>query len=131
MQVDSGEEVSELLSLQNQIDLVIPRGGTSMKRSILEQVQGKIPILCHPDGICHVYLDKDADLNKALNVGELNCRPSFVHIFLLSCILREQYSKYMLICKQTWNKQYIGHGGTLSLLQWWTPNVITLPRAMP
>ncbi|XP_064399418.1 delta-1-pyrroline-5-carboxylate synthase-like isoform X2 [Halichondria panicea] len=66
--VDSREEVSELLSLHNQIDLVIPRGGNSLVRSILEQVQGKIPVLGHADGICHVYLDKDADLNKALNV---------------------------------------------------------------
>ena len=69
-QVDSREEVSELLSLHDQIDLVIPRGGNSLVRSILEQVQGKIPVLGHADGICHVYLDKDADLSKALNVGE-------------------------------------------------------------
>ncbi len=90
MQVDSREEVSELLSLQNQIDLVIPRGGNSLVRSILEQVQGKIPVLGHADGICHVYLDKDADLNKALNVGELNCIGP-AHYF--TCLLfREQYT---------------------------------------
>ncbi len=63
--------MSELLSLHDQIDLVIPRGGNSLVRSILEQVQGKIPVLGHADGICHVYVDKDADISKALNVGEL------------------------------------------------------------
>ena len=126
MQVDSREEVSELLSLQNQIDLVIPRGGNSLVRSILEQVQGKIPVLGHADGICHVYLDKDADLNKALNVGELNCRPSFVHIILPSCYLKNS------IHADLHADQKIRSRWHFSLpLQWWTPNVITLPRAMP
>lgn len=70
LQVDSREEVSELLSLHDQIDLVIPRGSTSLVRSIMDQVKGKIPVLGHADGICHVYIDKEADIGKALNVGK-------------------------------------------------------------
>lgn len=97
LQVDSREEVSELLSLHNQIDLVIPRGGNSLVRSILEQVQGKIPVLGHADGICHVYLDKDADLNKALNVGELDCRPSFAYNVLPSLLVKKKRSELMAI----------------------------------
>ena len=69
-QVDSREEVSELLSLHDQIDLLFPRGGKNLVHSVTEQAQGKIPVLGHTEGICHVYLDKDADLSKALNVGE-------------------------------------------------------------
>ena len=68
-QVDSREEVSELLSLDDKIDLIIPRGGNSLVQNILEQVQGKIPVLGHADGVCHVYLDKEANQEKALNVG--------------------------------------------------------------
>lgn len=67
--MDSREEVSELLSLDDKIDLIIPRGGNSLVRSIMEQVQGKIPVLGHADGVCHVYLDKEANQEKALNVG--------------------------------------------------------------
>ena len=69
IQVDSREEVSELLSLDDKIDLIIPRGGNSLVQNILEQVQGKIPVLGHADGVCHVYLDKEANQEKALNVG--------------------------------------------------------------
>ena len=68
--VDSREEVGELLSLDKKIDLVIPRGGNALVRSIMEQAQGRIPVLGHADGVCHVYVDQDADIEKAKRVGE-------------------------------------------------------------
>ena len=68
--IDSREEVGELLSLDKKIDLVIPRGGNALVRNIMEQAQGRIPVLGHADGVCHVYVDKDADIEKAKRVGE-------------------------------------------------------------
>ena len=68
--IDSHEEVGELLSLDKKIDLVIPRGGNALVRSIMEQAQGRIPVLGHADGVCHVYVDRDADIEKAKRVGE-------------------------------------------------------------
>ncbi len=68
--MDSREEVSELLSLDNKIDLVIPRGGNALVRGIIEQAQGKMPVLGHAEGICHIYVDKDADLDKAFRVSK-------------------------------------------------------------
>ena len=62
--------MGELLALDKKIDLVIPRGGNSLVRSIMEQVQGRVPVLGHADGICHVYVDKDADIDKAKKVGK-------------------------------------------------------------
>ena len=69
-QVSSREEVSELLSLDRGVDLVIPRGGGSLVRSITEQAQGRVPVLGHTDGICHVFVDQFADIEKAIRIGQ-------------------------------------------------------------
>ncbi|KAB0802647.1 hypothetical protein PPYR_04833 [Photinus pyralis] len=65
--VSTREEVSDLLTMENYIDLIIPRGSSELVRTIMSQSQN-IPVLGHADGICHVYVDKDADLQKSLKV---------------------------------------------------------------
>ncbi|XP_046977709.1 delta-1-pyrroline-5-carboxylate synthase isoform X1 [Vanessa cardui] len=65
--VSTREEISDLLSMEKHIDLIIPRGSSDLVRSIQKQSQ-HIPVLGHAEGICHVYLDKDADPAKALKV---------------------------------------------------------------
>lgn len=62
--------MSELLSLDRGVDLVIPRGGSSLVRSITEQAQGRVPVLGHTDGICHVFVDQFADIEKAIRIGQ-------------------------------------------------------------
>jgi glutamate-5-semialdehyde dehydrogenase len=59
----SHEEIANLLLLTEHIDLVIPRGGKGLIRSVVEQ--SKIPVIKHFEGICHVYVDDDADIEKA------------------------------------------------------------------
>ncbi|MBC7107890.1 MAG: glutamate-5-semialdehyde dehydrogenase [Methanomassiliicoccales archaeon] len=60
------EEIKELLKLDDLIDLVIPRGSNELVRSIKEST--RIPVLGHAAGVCHTYVDDDADLEMALNV---------------------------------------------------------------
>ena len=61
------EDVSAILGMDGYIDLLIPRGSNQFVRYI--QSNTKIPVLGHAAGICHVYVDDDADVNKALEVS--------------------------------------------------------------
>jgi glutamate-5-semialdehyde dehydrogenase len=60
------EAVGELLRLKDHVDVIIPRGG----KGLIERVSNDslIPVIKHLDGICHVYIDDDADTEKAINV---------------------------------------------------------------
>jgi len=64
--IETREEVREILKLHEHIDLLIPRGSNKFVRYIQENT--KIPVLGHSEGICHVYVDKDADISKAINI---------------------------------------------------------------
>ncbi|VAW54566.1 Gamma-glutamyl phosphate reductase [hydrothermal vent metagenome] len=59
--------VGELLRLKDSVDVIIPRGG----KSLIERVanESTVPVIKHLDGICHVFIDDEADKEKALNVA--------------------------------------------------------------
>jgi len=59
--------VGELLRLKDDVDVIIPRGGKSLIERITNE--SEVPVIKHLDGICHVYIDDDADIEKALNVA--------------------------------------------------------------
>lgn len=60
------EETIALLQLDEYIDLIIPRGSNSFVRFVQENT--RIPVLGHADGICHLYIDRAAELEKAVNI---------------------------------------------------------------
>lgn len=64
--IQSREEIGDLLLQDKYIDLVIPRGSNELVRHIKSNT--KIPVLGHADGICSIYVDKEADLDKATRV---------------------------------------------------------------
>ncbi len=59
--------VGELLRLKDSVDVIIPRGGKGLIERITND--SEVPVIKHLDGICHVYIDDDADKEKALNVA--------------------------------------------------------------
>ncbi len=58
--------VGELLTMTRWIDVVIPRGGKSLTGRVA--AESRVPVIYHLDGICHVYVDRDADADKARRV---------------------------------------------------------------
>ncbi|OMH82204.1 Gamma-glutamyl phosphate reductase [Zancudomyces culisetae] len=64
--VETREQISELLEQDEYIDLVIPRGSNSLVKYIKNST--RIPVLGHADGICSIYLDESADVEKAKRI---------------------------------------------------------------
>ena len=64
--VTNRQAVDYLLKLNNYIDVVIPRGGEELINKVVKA--STIPVIKHYKGICHVYVDEDADLNMAENI---------------------------------------------------------------
>jgi glutamate-5-semialdehyde dehydrogenase len=64
--MEAREEVTKVLELDAYVDLIIPRGSNAFVRYI--QNNTRIPVLGHADGVCHIYVDSDADLDMAVEV---------------------------------------------------------------
>ena len=60
--------VGELITMKPYVDVIVPRGG----KSLVERIdrEARIPVIKHLDGICHVYLDEGADLDKAVRIAD-------------------------------------------------------------
>jgi glutamate-5-semialdehyde dehydrogenase len=60
--------VGELITMKDYVDVIVPRGGKSLIARISSDA--KVPVIKHLDGICHVYIDDEADLNKAIRIAD-------------------------------------------------------------
>jgi len=61
------DAVGALLKMEDYVDVIIPRGGKGLVSRISEDA--RVPVIKHLDGICHVYVDTDCDLDMALSVA--------------------------------------------------------------
>ena len=68
--INTRDQITDLLEMENDIDLVIPRGSSELVKTIQDQSRN-IPVLGHAEGICHVYVDKAADIRKAVRIGKI------------------------------------------------------------
>lgn len=62
------DAVRELVQMDDRVDVVIPRGGESLIRAVMEHT--RVPVLKHYKGVCHVFVDSTADLDKAIAIVE-------------------------------------------------------------
>ncbi len=60
--------VGELLRMNDYVDIVVPRGGKGLIERVMRE--SRIPMIKHLDGVCHVYIDDKADLDKAVRVAD-------------------------------------------------------------
>ena len=60
--------VGELITMKDYVDIIVPRGGKELIERI--STESRIPVLKHLDGVCHVYIDDKADLDKAIRIAD-------------------------------------------------------------
>jgi glutamate-5-semialdehyde dehydrogenase len=62
------EAVGQLIAMPEYVDVIVPRGG----KSLIERISrdARVPVIKHLDGVCHVYIDAQADLDKAIRVAD-------------------------------------------------------------
>ncbi|MCU0597827.1 MAG: glutamate-5-semialdehyde dehydrogenase [Desulfobacterales bacterium] len=65
--LEARSDVTAMLSLDDHIDLIIPRGSNEFVKYIMDNTN--IPVLGHADGICHVYIDRKADIEMAVKIA--------------------------------------------------------------
>jgi glutamate-5-semialdehyde dehydrogenase len=89
------EEVRELLDQDDLVDLIIPRGSNQLVRSI--QGSTRIPVLGHAAGVCHTYVDQDADVNMAVKVAfDAKCQYPAVCNAMETLLVHEGIAKAFL-----------------------------------
>ena len=66
LQAEQHQEIDELLSCHDCVDLLIPRGSNSFVQYIMNHT--KIPVMGHADGVCHIYVDNSYDIEKAIPI---------------------------------------------------------------
>ena len=66
LQLEARSEITDLLTCNESVDLLIPRGSNAFVQYIMNNT--KIPVMGHADGICHIYVDKEADFKKAIPI---------------------------------------------------------------
>ncbi len=59
--------VGQMVSMPEYIDVVIPRGGKGLVAAVSNNA--RVPVIKHLDGVCHVFIDRDADLDKAISIA--------------------------------------------------------------
>jgi len=103
---------NELMTAVEYVDLLIPRGGAGLIRACVENA--KVPCIQTGTGICHVYVDEDADLNMALDIIEnaKTSRPSVCNAEEVCLVNRKIANAFLPRLKQRLSEDRIARGDT-------------------
>lgn len=95
VQDTSRTSATELMTAKGKIDLLVPRGGAGLIQAVVENAT--VPVIETGTGICHVYVDKDADLDKALKivVNAKTSRPSVCNAAEVLLVHEEIASQFL------------------------------------
>ncbi|HEM5941320.1 TPA: glutamate-5-semialdehyde dehydrogenase [Streptococcus suis] len=95
VQDTSRASATELMTAKGKIDLLVPRGGAGLIQAVVENAT--VPVIETGTGICHVYVDKDADLDKALQivVNAKTSRPSVCNAAEVLLVYKEIASQFL------------------------------------
>lgn len=95
IQISDRRAIDELLKLDELINLVIPRGGEALIRRVVRK--SRIPVVKHYKGICHVYVDKDADIKMALKIAfNAKCQRTGVCNAMETLLVHEKIARQFL-----------------------------------
>ncbi|MDD2600278.1 MAG: glutamate-5-semialdehyde dehydrogenase [Kiritimatiellae bacterium] len=116
--------VRELVRMNDCIDVVIPRGGESLIKAVVENAT--VPVLKHYKGVCHLYIDKKADLEQALSITEnAKCqRPGVCNAIETLLIHQAQADEFLPMLAALANQQGIELRGCAA-------TCATLPECRP
>ncbi len=95
---ETREEMDAILSMNDIIDVVIPRGGTELVQYVSKHSQ--IPVIKHDKGVCHLYVHSDADFSQAVNIA-INAktqRPSVcnaIETLLVDSLIFEEFLSFL------------------------------------
>ncbi len=94
------ESANELMNAVGLVDLLIPRGGAGLIKAVTENA--KVPCIQTGTGICHVYVDCDADFNKALNIIEnaKTSRPSVCNAMEVLLVNEKIANEFLPLVKE-------------------------------
>ncbi len=106
LQDNSRAAATELMNAIDYVDVLIPRGGAGLIRSCIENA--KVPCIKTGTGICHIYIDKDADIEKALNIVEnaKTQRPSVCNAAEVCVVHKDIAGKFLPLLKEHINVEF-------------------------
>ncbi len=102
--LETRSDVADMLRQDENIDLIIPRGSNAFVKYIMDNTN--IPVMGHADGICHVYIDKDADIQKAVAIAyDSKCQyPSVCNAMETLLVHKDIADTFLPLIKQEYDK---------------------------
>ncbi|MFW5862609.1 MAG: glutamate-5-semialdehyde dehydrogenase [Spirochaetota bacterium] len=118
--LETRADVNEMLKMDEYIDLIIPRGSNEFVKYIMDN--SNIPVLGHADGICHCYIDSEADVDMAVDVA-LDSKIQYVAVcnametLLVHRDIAEKFLPQMKAAYDSHNVELVGCGRTRAIIE--------------